>query len=305
VDRALLATVACVIAAACWAANAVVAAEAFRRGVSPEQLAAARVVVALVPLAAWMAIARRDLLVPVGAAMPAIVAFGASIAAVNVAYYVAISRIPVGTAISLQYTAPVLILVATALLTRTSPSPAVWAAAAATLVGAALVSGAIAGDAGSLDGIGVVAGVASALAFAAYLVLAELAGRRGSHPATTLFFGFCVATIIWIAVLPGWSWPFELLADPQVSLRVLAIGLVGTLLPFALAVAALRWISPAVAAIATTTEPVLAALLAWLVLDQSLGGAQLAGGALVIAGVLAAQLARKPDPSATPVELAP
>jgi drug/metabolite transporter (DMT)-like permease len=295
VDRALLATVACVIAAACWAANAVVAAEAFRRGVSPEQLAAARVVVALVPLAAWMAIARRDLLVPVGAAMPAIVAFGASIAAVNVAYYVAISRIPVGTAISLQYTAPVLILVATALLTRTSPSPAVWA----------LVSGAIAGDAGSLDGIGVVAGVASALAFAAYLVLAELAGRRGSHPATTLFFGFCVATIIWIAVLPGWSWPFELLADPQVSLRVLAIGLVGTLLPFALAVAALRWISPAVAAIATTTEPVLAALLAWLVLDQSLGGAQLTGGALVIAGVLAAQLARKPDPSATPVELAP
>jgi drug/metabolite transporter (DMT)-like permease len=106
-------------------------------------------------------------------------------------------------------------------------------------------------------------------------------------------------------VLPGWSWPFELLVDPQVSLRVLAIGLVGTLLPFALAVAALRWISPAVAAIATTTEPVLAALLAWLVLDQSLGGAQLAGGALVIAGVLAAQLARKPDPSATPVELAP
>ena len=304
-DRTLLATLACVVAAACWAGNAVVAAEAFRRGVSPEELAAARVVVALVPLAAWMAIARRDLLRPARPALPSIVAFGASIAAVNVAYYVAISRIPVGTAISLQYTAPVLILIATGLLTRTSPSWPVWAAAAATLVGAALVSGAVAGDGTGLDGIGVVAGIASAIAFAAYLVLAELAGRRGSHPATTLLIGFCVATLIWIAVLPGWSWPFELLADPEVTLRILAIGLVGTLLPFALAVAALRWISPAVAAIATTTEPVLAALLAWLVLDQALGGAQLMGGALVIVGVLAAQLARQPDPATTPVELAP
>jgi drug/metabolite transporter (DMT)-like permease len=305
VDRALLATLACVIAATCWAANAVVAAEAFRRGVAPEQLAAARVAVALVPLAAWLAVARRDLLVPTRGALPSIAAFGVSIAAVNVAYYVAISRIPVGTAISLQYTAPVMILVATAVLTRSSPSRSVWLAAVATLVGAALVSGAIAGEVGGLDGIGVAAGIASAIAFAAYLVLAELAGRRGSHPATTLFIGFCVATLIWTAVLPGWSWPFELLADPQVSLRILAIGLIGTLLPFALAVAALRWISPAVAAIATTTEPVLAALLAWLVLDQALDGPQLLGGALVIGGVLAAQLARRPDPVGTPVELAP
>ena len=46
-DKVLLATLACVAAAACWALNAVFAADAFARGVSPGQLAEARVVVAL------------------------------------------------------------------------------------------------------------------------------------------------------------------------------------------------------------------------------------------------------------------
>jgi drug/metabolite transporter (DMT)-like permease len=304
-DRTLLATLACVAAAACWALNAVIAAEAFERGVTPERLAQARIVVAVVPLAAYLLAARRDLLRPPRAAIPALIGFGAAMMAVNLAYYVAIDLVPVGVAIALQYTAPVLILVGTALVTRRLPHATVWAAGALTLVGAILVSGALgAAGAATLDQLGLLAGVAAAVTFAGYLVLAELAGRHGSHPVTTLFIGFCVAAAIWTVVLPVWDWPIALLSDPDVAWRVLAVGLVGTLLPFALAVAALRWISSALAAIATTTEPVLAAALAWLVLGQGLSAPQLVGGALVIGGVLTAQLARRPAPGATPVEIA-
>jgi drug/metabolite transporter (DMT)-like permease len=302
----LLATLACVVAAACWAANAVVATGAFERGVSPERLAQARVVVALVPLAAYLLLARRDLVRPPRAAVPALIGFGACMVAVNFAYYVAIDRVPVGVAISLQYTAPVLILAGTALVARRMPSPALWVAGGISLAGAILVSGVLGGGTGDpLDQIGLVAGVASAVTFAGYLIGAEWAGRRGSHPVTTLLNGFVVAVLIWAVALPLWDWPFELLADPEVAWRVAAIGLVGTLLPFALTVAALRWISSAVAGIATTTEPVLAAALAWLLLGQALSASQLVGGALVVAGVLIAQLARRPDPAATPVEIAP
>jgi drug/metabolite transporter (DMT)-like permease len=303
---ALLATMACVAAAACWAANAVIAAGAFDRGVAPERLAQARVFLALVPLAAYLLVARRDRIRPPRAAIPALVVFGAAMVIVNFAYYVAIDRVPVGVAISLQYTAPVLILAGTALVAGQAPSAITWAAGAMTLLGAALVSGVVGGvGAIDLDGVGLLAGAASALSFAGYLVSAELAGRRGSHPVTTLLNGFVVAVLIWAVILPVWEWPFELLADPDVAWRVVAVGLLGTLLPFALTVAALRWISSAVAGIATTTEPVLAAALAWLVLGQALGAAQLVGGALVVGGVLAAQLARQPDPAATPVEIAP
>lgn len=302
---AILATLACVVAAACWAANAVIAAGAFERGVSPERLAQARVMVALIPLAVVLLVARRDLLRPPRAAMPPLIGFGASMMVVNWAYYVAIDRVPVGVAISLQYTAPVLILAGVAVVERRSPQLLLWIAGLLTLAGAALVSGAIAAGDAQLDRIGLAAGVVSAISFAGYLVTAEMAGRRGAHPVTTLFAGFVVAVVLWAAVLPLWDWPFALLADPEVAWRVAAVGLLGTLLPFALVVAALRWISSALASITTTAEPVLAALLAWVLLDQALRPPQLLGGAFVIAGVVAAQLVRQPDIEAMPVEMAP
>jgi drug/metabolite transporter (DMT)-like permease len=301
----LLATLACVTAAACWAANAVIAAGAFERGVSPERLAQTRVIVALVPLAAVLLVARRDLLRPPRSAIGPLMAFGTCMVVVNFAYYVAIDRVPVGVAIALQYTAPVLILAGTALVARRSPGGVTWVAGGLTLAGAALVSGVVGGAGGALDPVGLAAGILSALTFAGYLVSAELAGARGSHPVTTLFGGFVVAVTIWAVVLPLWDWPIGLLTDPEVAWRVLAVGLLGTLLPFALTVAALRWISSAVAGIATTTEPVLAAALAWLFLGQTLSAAQLVGGSLVVAGVLTAQLVRSPDPGTAPVEIAP
>ena len=304
-SRTLLATLACVAAAACWAANAVIAAGAFELGVSPERLAQARVVIALIPLAAYLLVARRDLTRPPRAAVGALIGFGACIVAVNFSYYVAIDRVPVGVAVALQYTAPVLVLAGSAVIAHRNPQPTIWLAGALSLTGAVLVSGALAGAQEPLDPLGLLAGAAAAVTFAGYLVTAELAGRRGTHPVTTLFIGFCVAALIWTVVLPLWEWPVELLADPQVAWRVVAVGLLGTLLPFGLVVAALRWISSAVAGIATTAEPVLAALLAWLFLDQVLSLPQLIGGALVIAAVLIAQTTRQPEPEAVAVEMTP
>ena len=130
-SRTVLATLACVVAAACWAANAVIAAGAFELGVTPERLAQTRVIVALLPLAAYLLLARRDLMRPPRAAVPALIGFGACIVAVNFAYYVAIDRVPVGVAIALQYTAPVLVLAGTAVVARRSPQPTVWLAGGA------------------------------------------------------------------------------------------------------------------------------------------------------------------------------
>jgi drug/metabolite transporter (DMT)-like permease len=55
---------------------------------------------------------------------------------------------------------------------------------------------------------------------------------------------------------------------------------------------ALRYISPARATIVATAEPVLAGLVAWAWLREDLGSAQIAGGVLVLAGILLAQTAR-------------
>jgi drug/metabolite transporter (DMT)-like permease len=163
-------------------------------------------------------------------------------------------------------------------------------AAGLTLAGAVLVSRALEGL-GALDLPGLAAGLASAVLFATYLLTAERAGQRGAEPATTLLWGFLIAVAIWAVAAPWWSWPLAALGDPEVAAAVLGVGLVGTLLPFALAVGAVRVISAATAGIAATSEPVFAVVFAWVLLGQRLNLAQLAGAALVVTGVVLAQLA--------------
>jgi drug/metabolite transporter (DMT)-like permease len=282
-----------VLAGACWALAAVLAKVAFERGVPPVRLAEARVAVALVALVPFLAWRRPDLLRPPPGTLPALAGFGACVAAVNLTYYVAIDHLPVGVAVALQYTGPAILLATTTLLFRrvaAKPGRMAWAAAGVSLAGAVLVSRALEGL-GALDLPGLAAGLASAVLFAAYLLSAELAGRRGAEPATTLLWGFLVAVAIWSVAVPWWSWPVRILADPGVAGAVLGVGLLGTLLPFALAVGAVRVISAATAGIAATAEPVFAAAFAWLLLGQHLNPAQLAGAALVVAGVVLAQLA--------------
>jgi drug/metabolite transporter (DMT)-like permease len=297
-----------VAAAACWAMAAVLAKYVFDRGVPPVRLAEARVAVALAVLAPLLVWRRPGLLRPPPGTLPLLAGFGACVAAVNLSYYLAIDRLPVGVAVSLQYTGPAMVLAVTALAGRGAPEGsgepqggppvnragrpglAAWVAAAVTLAGAVLVSRALEGLAG-LDVPGVAAGLASAVTFAAYLLTAELAGARGAHPATTLLWGFLSSVAIWSLVAPWWSWPLDAARDPGVALAVVGVGVVGTLLPFALAVGAVRVISAATAGIAATSEPVFAAAFAWVLLDQRLAPTQLAGGALVVAGVVLAQLA--------------
>jgi len=282
-----------VAAAACWAMAAVLAKHVFDRGVPPIRLAEARVAVAVAVLAPLLVWRRPRLLRPPPGTLPLLAGFGACVAAVNLSYYLAIDHLPVGVAVSLQYTGPAMVLAVSALAgrgARTPPGRVAWVAAAMTLAGAVLVSRALEGL-GGLDVPGVAAGLASAVTFAAYLLTAELAGSRGAHPATTLLWGFLSSVAIWSLVAPWWSWPVEALRDPGVALAVAGVGLVGTLLPFALAVGAVRVISAASAGIAATSEPVFAAAFAWVLLDQRLAPPQLAGGALVVAGVVLAQLA--------------
>jgi drug/metabolite transporter, DME family len=280
-----------VAAGTCWGLAAVMAKAAFDRGVPPVRMAEARVVVAFVVLAGIVVAWRRELLWPPSGSWPALVVFGLSVAGVNATYYIAIDRLPVGVAVSLQYTAPVLLLGLTALLAagRRQPGPGrmAWVAAVLTLTGAVLVSRAYRGLS-QVDGRGLLAAVASCFLFAGYLLSASRAGRYGLHPATVLFWGFVVAIVAWAIVAPWWSWPVSKLDQPRVALAILGVGLVGTLLPFFLAVGAVRVLSPATAGIAATVEPPAAALFAWIFLGQHLSPVQLAGGILVIVGVAVA-----------------
>jgi drug/metabolite transporter (DMT)-like permease len=302
-----------VAAGGCWGLSAVIAKIAFDRGVPPTRMAEARVVVAVTALALILLFLRRDLFRPPRGSLPMLAAFGLCVALVNGSYYVAIDRLAVGVAISLQYTAPVLLLGVAALsgagrsdgFTETPrPGRVAWMAAAITLGGAVLVSQAYRGF-GRLDGVGLVAAFGSSIFFAGYLLTAEAAGRKGADPATVLVWGFIFAIVFWTVASPWWSWPVAKLADYHVALAVLGVGIVGTLIPFFLAVGAVRVLSPAMAGIAATVEPPFAAGFAWLFLSQHLSAIQIVGGLMVLAGVALSQRAHAITARTMPVELAP
>jgi len=234
-------------AAACWGLAAIMAKYGFERGVPPVRMAEARVAIALVVLAGVLAARRRDLIRPPRGTWPLLAGIGASIAAVNASYYVAIDRLPVGVAISLQYTGPVMVLAWTALLTRRSPGRTAWVAAAIALAGAVLVSRALESGAGG-DPLGIAAALAAAVTFGTTLLLAEALARRGAGPATVLLWGFTAATAIWSVVVPWWSFPWQALARPGVAAAVVGVGIVGTLVPFLLEVGAVKVLPAALAA---------------------------------------------------------
>jgi drug/metabolite transporter, DME family len=289
-ERHRLGVAAIGLAAAGWAGAAIVARDLFAAGVSPLQLAGARSVIAAAGLSVLY------LRSPQRASpflSPTVVALGLAIALVNAAYYLAIDRLPVAVAIVLQYTAPAVVVVWAAVIRRRMPAAEVLLALAATTVGVVLVVELFGGDVGRLDGAGVLFGFASAGLFAAYSLLSEKVGiAYGAVGA--IFRAFLVASVFWIIWHIPFGWPTALF-EPENVPDILFVGIAGTLLPFLLFVWAVRQVRAERASIAATLEPVLAALAAWIWLDQALSGVQIAGGLLVIAGVVTLQMRRRPE----------
>jgi drug/metabolite transporter, DME family len=86
-------------------------------------------------------------------------------------------------------------------------------------------------------------------------------------------------------VLVARGWPSELF-ELSNSWRVLFVGIVGTLTPFSLYLFGVARIKAERASIVATSEPVLAALVAWMWLAQTLSVMQIVGGLLVIAAIV-------------------
>ncbi len=281
-----------VAAVTMWSLNASLARALMDDGLSPLRLTQLRSVGGWLLILGLLALARPALLRVRRDEVAPLAFLGiAGFAAVYAAYFVAIDRLQIGVALTLEYLAPLLLLLWLWLAHGRRLSMSLWAAMALSLIGTFLVVRAY--DPAGLDGIGLAAGLASAVAYAVYLAGAERAGRR-NQPATTLVWGFGFATLFWLVAQPPWDFPFELLAGARNQLLAAAVIVVGTLLPFGFMVAAVRHVPAARAAIVATLEPVLSALFALLLHGEVLAPVQILGGGVVLGAVMWVQ-SQRPD----------
>ena len=234
------------------------------------------------------------------AELPILLLYGVvGIALVQWFYFVAIARLPVGVALLLEFTGPVLVALWVHLVQRQRLGRSLWLALALALGGLALV--AEIWDGLSFDAVGVLAGFGAAVSLATYYVAGKnmLSGR---DTVSVAFWAFVVAAIFWSIAKPWWSvsWS-ELATDVTLpggleltttsGVLVTWVVLLGTVAPFLLVVGALRRLPAAEAGVIGMIEPVLAGAVAWVWLEEALSAVQVAGSLVVIAGILVAQRA--------------
>src|SRR3954453_10310022 len=286
-------------AAAMWAMNGNLARYLLDDGVSAFRLAQLRSFGAWLLLVLFLVARRRHLLRVDRSDVPELALLGvAGLAAVHAPYFLAIERLQIGVAVTIQYLAPLLLLVWLRVVHRRRLASNLGGAVVLSAVGCFFVVRAY--DASSLDALGVAAAFGATVSFAVYMVGSERAGH--SHePMTTLVWAFGFATLFWALVAPWWSFPFGEFTSLGHALLGAGVVVIGTLLPFICMVAALRHIPAPRAAVVATLEPVLAAIFAWLIHDEALAAVQVAGGLAVIAAVAWVQ-SRAPEHDA---EMAP
>lgn len=215
--------------------------------------------------------ARRDVAVAV--------AFGLVLAGMNLAFYEAISRIPLGAAVTIEFSGPL----AVALAGSRRLLDGLWAAMAGT--GVALL--ATAGDRRLEPGGVGLAALAGAF-WIAYILLSKQTGRRFDTNR-----GLAIAMVTGaVVLLPGGllSGGSHLLSPYVLGLGAL-VAMLSSVVPYSLELIALRRVTPRAFGVMLSLDPGVAALAGLVVLDQQPGGRELVAMGLVIGANLGNSLA--------------
>jgi drug/metabolite transporter (DMT)-like permease len=146
--------------------------------------------------------------------------------------------------------------------------------------------------AGALDALGTVLGLTAATVYTGYILISDgVTARVGPLALSTLVCTGAGVSLTLAGLAGGDLDPGVVTAEGYAWLGALA--LVSTVGAVALFFAGLRRVGPTAASILSTVEPVVTVALAFAVFGESLGPAQLTGGALVLAAVLTVRAPRK------------
>jgi len=197
-------------------------------------------------------------------------AFGLVLAGMNLSFYEALDRIPLGIAVAIEFVGPLAVAVAGS----RRRLDLLW-----VVVAAAGIVALTHGSAHAVDALGVALALLAGCLWGTYIVLNARLGRA-FEGSTGLTIAMCVAAV---AALPvGLSDAGSQLLDPGSLALGAAVGILSSVIPYSCEVEALRRISPRVFGVLMSLEPGVAALAGFLVLGQALGARALLGVALVV-----------------------
>lgn len=221
-----------------------------------------------------------------GSAWRSALALGLILAIMNTSFYLAISRIPLGVAVTIEFLGPL----AAAVLGSRRPLDLAWVALAGA--GVWLLAGAgLQAD----DLVGVLAAACAGAAWFAFILVGGRVARdwpdgRGAGAAMAF------SALLIIPVVALFGDPGAIAASPWVLVAGLVIGLFSSAVPYTFEVAALGRMRPATYGILVSMEPAFATIAGFLLLAQPLTPTELLAIGLVSAASIGASLSARSIP---------
>ncbi|AOP47200.1 hypothetical protein SL103_13870 [Streptomyces lydicus] len=227
-----------------------------------------------------------------------------AVAGVQACYFAAISRIPVGVALLIEYLAPALVLGWVRFVQKRPVSRAAAVGVVLAVGGLACVVEVWSGL--TFDTVGLALALGAACCQVGYFVLSDHGtdDEDAADPLGVIAYGLLIGAAVLTLIARPWEMNWSVLdggADmngTQVPAAVLLgwIVLVSTVAAYLTGVVSIRRLSPQVAGVVACLEAVIATVLAWVLLGEHLSAPQIVGGAVVLVGAFIAQSAK---PTAT------
>jgi inner membrane transporter RhtA len=217
-------------------------------------------------------------------ALRLVVLFGLTLGGMNLFFYEALDRIPLGVAVTIEFAGPLGVAVATS----RQRTDLVWAGLAA--VGILLLSNPFGAG---IDTVGLILVLLAAGCWAAYILIAQRATGH-FHGSDGLALAMVVGALV--PLVPGIVQGGATLLEPQWLALGVGVALASSVIPYSLETEALRRLPANVFGVLMSLEPAVAALAGFLVLGQSLGARELVAIAFVVAAT--AGVSRAVPPSA-------
>jgi inner membrane transporter RhtA len=201
-----------------------------------------------------------------------VLGFGLALGVMNLCFYEALDRIPLGVCVTIEFIGPV----AVAVLFSRRPLDLAWVALA--VVGIVLLANPF--GSGGVDRTGLVLILMAAAAWAVYIVLAQRTAHV-FHGSTGLALA---AGVAWLVPLgPGVAEGGAALLAPSALAIGAAVALLSSVIPYSLESESLRRMPANVFGVLMSLEPAVAALAGLVVLGQRLSAREVAAIGLVIA----------------------
>ena len=287
------------VAAFLFALNGSVAKAQIEAGLSPAEVTEVRTIGCALILLIYILIVNPGSLKVRRTEIPFLLLFGVlAYALTPFLFFLSVELLPVAIAALLAFLAPVLVALWLRYVKHEAVGRSIWLSLVLVVGGLILVSQVWSGM--TLNPLGVFFGLLTAAALAAYLLLGE-AGARRRDVMSLAFWGFAIATVTWSILAPWWNFPWNLLTTttslfdgavtgiPVWSLVIVMIAI--SVIPFVLVLMSLQRIGAQRGGILGTTEPLWAALLAFILLGEVLSPIQGLGGLVVLVGVIVAEFA--------------